>query len=80
MSECVLRNPAIQGTFASIQPPDERSDELRHELDDLLTSTLGHVTDVRIAARRGELSALDQVAAPLDQDLTDLQRFVSEHG
>src|SRR5262245_20615687 len=36
----------VQGTFGSIQPPDERADRLRAELDQLLSSSLDHVTTV----------------------------------
>ena len=70
----------VQGTFAPIQPPDDRSDELRFDLVDLLDDTLDHVADVRIAARRGELGELETVAAPLDGDIDELEQFISEHG
>jgi hypothetical protein len=70
----------VQGTFGSIQPPDERADDLRDELDALLSDALDHVTDVRIAARRGRLAALAAVARPLANDAGRLKRFTEEHG
>lgn len=70
----------VAGTFASIQPPDERADALRRELGDLLDGALEHVADVRIAARRGELRRLAGVAAPLERDAAALRRFLEAHG
>jgi hypothetical protein len=70
----------LQGTFGSIQPPDERSDELRNELNGLLSDAVDHVADVRIAVRRGDLDGLPSVAAPLEADASSLARFVEEHG
>jgi hypothetical protein len=69
----------VAGTLASIQPPDERADRLRDELGALLDRAIDHVADVRIAARRGDLDALDTVAAPLAGDSRDLRAFLEEH-
>jgi len=66
----------VQGTFASIQPPDPRADDLRGQLDELLTHALDHVVDVRVATRRGNLAELGTVAAPLEQDAQALREFV----
>jgi hypothetical protein len=66
---------SLQETFGSIQPPDEQADDLRDELDELLTNALGHVTDVRVAARRGQLPRLADVAAPLEADADALRTF-----
>ena len=71
---------AVEGTFASIQPPDRRADALRDELSAILTSAVDHVADVRIAARRGDLADLDRVAAPLRGDAAALDAFVARHG
>jgi hypothetical protein len=71
---------AIEGTFASIQPPDRHADALRDELGAILSSAVDHVADVRIAARRGHLDELDRVAAPLDADAAALDAFVARHG
>ena len=70
---------SLEGTFGSIQPPDGRADRLRSELDELLSASLGHVTDVRIAVRRGELAGLGDTAHPLDADADALRSFVEEH-
>jgi hypothetical protein len=71
---------AVEGTFASIQPPDRRADALRDELGAILSSAVDHVADVRIAARRGHIDELDRVAAPLADDAAALDAFVARHG
>jgi len=71
---------AVEGTFASIPPPDQHADALRAELGAILSSAVGHVADVRIAAKRGQLHALDRVAAPLQADAAALDAFVARHG
>lgn len=70
---------SLQGTFGSIQPPEDRSDQLRTELDDLLSASLEHITDVRVAIRRGELAELGTTAHPLDADADALRSFVEDH-
>src|SRR4029077_9689752 len=62
----------VTGTFGSIQPPDDRADALRAELNDILDASLEHVTAVRIAVRRGQLDDVDRVAAPLAGDAQQL--------
>jgi len=69
----------LQGTFGSIQPPDGRADDLRDEVDQLLGDALDHVTEVRIATRRGELATLDDTAASLAGDAEHLEAFVEAH-
>jgi len=69
----------LQGTFGSIQPPDGRADDLRDTVDQLLSDALAHVTDVRIAARRGELHDLGSTAGPLARDVTKLNAFLKAH-
>jgi hypothetical protein len=68
-----------QGTFASVQPPDERSDALRQQLNDILQPAIDHVTSVRILVRRGRLEELAPAAAPLDDDQRQLQAFLDVH-
>jgi hypothetical protein len=70
----------LQGTFGSIQPPDARADDLRDEVDQLLSDALAHVTEVRVAARRGSLRDLGAISDELDGDIRALDRFVEEHG
>jgi hypothetical protein len=69
----------VQGTFDSIQPPDGRADDLRDELDGLLADALEHVTDVRLAVRRGDLRELASKAEPLATDAKKLDRFTEAH-
>ena len=69
----------LQGTFGSVQPPDGRADDLRDEVDGLLSDALDHVTDVRIATRRGELGRLGDVAAPLLEDVGRLEHWLERH-
>ena len=69
----------LQGTFRSIQPPSEQADDLRRELDGMLGDALDHVIDVRVAARRGELATLAEVATPLESDAAALEQFTDEH-
>jgi hypothetical protein len=69
----------VQGTFDSIQPPNEEADKLQQDLDPLLSDALDHVRDVRVAVRRGELSDLDDQAQPLDDDAQKLGQFQEQH-
>jgi hypothetical protein len=71
---------AVQGTFDSIQPPDADADDLRDELDELLSSASDHLADLRIEARRNELDTLADVAAPLADDASALRDFIEAHG
>jgi hypothetical protein len=71
---------AAQGTFAAIQPPDQRADEFRGRLDDLLTQATGTLADLRIAARRGELAELPELAEPLPEVAEELDDFAEAHG
>jgi hypothetical protein len=70
---------SVDGTFASIQPPDERSDRLRSELEELLADALDHVASVRIAMRRGQFDGVEPMIGELASDSDALQRFVEEH-
>jgi hypothetical protein len=54
-----------QSSFLAIQPPDGRSQKLRSQLGDILSDATSAIADVRIAARRGQLSRLEQIAKPL---------------
>jgi ABC-type glycerol-3-phosphate transport system substrate-binding protein len=72
---------SVQGTFDSIQPPDNTSsDALRKALDTLLTSGSSDVSDLRIAARRQNSKDLATLAAQLKKDASKLQAFSQEHG
>ncbi|HEV7886753.1 MAG TPA: hypothetical protein VGO92_04280 [Acidimicrobiales bacterium] len=69
----------VQGTFESIQPPDERADQLRDDLDQLLSDVVDHIAAVRVAVRRGRILDLDQAAQDLDEDSQKLNDFAEEH-
>jgi hypothetical protein len=70
---------SAQGVFDGIQPPDRQADELRDRLDELLTEATGTLADLRIAARRGELAELPELAAPLTEVADQLHAFAEEH-
>ncbi|MDQ1444375.1 MAG: hypothetical protein QOI20_839 [Acidimicrobiaceae bacterium] len=69
----------VQGTFESIQPPDDQADQLRDELDQILSDVVDHISAVRVAVRRGHLLDLDQVAQDLQDDSKHLSDFAEEH-
>lgn len=69
----------LEGTFASIQPPDERADEVLDELGEIVGDALDHVREVRIAARRGEVRSLSETAQPLEEDARRLRGFTERH-
>jgi hypothetical protein len=70
---------SIQGAFDSIQPPDGRADRLRDELDSLLSSAVSKISEMRIAARRGDFAAAERSGESL-RDVSDrLVAFAREH-
>ena len=71
---------SAQGTFDAIQPPDQRADELRASLDDLLSDATDTLADLRIAARRGRLAELPELAKPLPEVAAKLDEFAEAHG
>jgi hypothetical protein len=66
--------------FATIQPPDQGSARLRHELLALVTRAESVLADLRIAVRWGELDRLPDIARPLPALSEQLDRFAEEHG
>jgi hypothetical protein len=68
----------LDGTFGSVQPPGDDADQLRSRLSDVLAEAEDHVAALRIAARRGLLSDLGALAAPLDDDEATLEALVEE--
>jgi hypothetical protein len=72
---------SVQGTFDSIQPPDDpSSDKLRKRLDSLLTAASGDVSDLRIATRREHRTEMAALLGALKQDAAGLNAFSQEHG
>jgi hypothetical protein len=70
---------SAQGVFGGIQPPDRQADELRDQLEELLTEATGTLAELRIAARRGELAELPELAAPLTEVAEQLHAFAEAH-
>jgi hypothetical protein len=68
----------LNGTFGSIQPPGAAADDLRARLVEVLHDAGDHVVDLRVAARRGLLSSLEDLARPLDDDIQKLNALISE--
>jgi hypothetical protein len=70
-------NETVDGAesgFASIQPPDERSDALRREVVPVLSDAAEAVAQARIAARRVDVGRL----AELRPRLTDLSQQLDQ--
>jgi hypothetical protein len=70
---------AAQGTFDAIQPPDGRADELRDHLDELLSRASDTLTELRIAARRGDTAELAGPAAALAELADRLHTFAEAY-
>ncbi len=64
-----------QSTFASIQPPDRRSDDLRDQLGPVLNDTVDTISQMRIDARRHDWRALVQTADALPALSARLEPF-----
>jgi hypothetical protein len=79
ISESEEAATAVQGTFASIQPPSGEADALRGELNDLLSDVVDHLAEVRIVVRRGRVGDLAAAAEPLQDDAAALSAFVEAH-
>ena len=71
---------SAQGTFDAIQPPDRRADELRDQLDELVSEATDTLTELRVAARRGHTAQLAEPAAPLEGLAGKLHAFAEAHG
>jgi hypothetical protein len=63
---------SVQSQFDSVQPPSENADAMRSKLDDLLSTAVDTLTELRITVRRGELDQLADVAEPLHKVLEEL--------
>ena len=79
LAESAADAGSSQGTFDAIQPPDHRSDRLRSQLDDLLQQAVGILEDLRTAARRGDVAAVERFAVPLPKLAGQLQDFAEAH-
>jgi hypothetical protein len=70
---------AVQGTFASIQPPNGEADGLRAALQETLGRTVDDLAALRIALRREDADAVRAALPPVAADADDLRAFVEEH-
>ena len=61
-------------SFLSMQPPDDKSDQLRERLSDLLDNAVSRLADARIAGRRGDTTAL----LALEPQLTSVRRALDD--
>ena len=80
LSESETGATQAQGVFDGIQPPDARSDAVRDRLGHLLDRSVDTLSQLRIAARRGELDQLAREARPLRALAADLQDFIDDPG
>jgi hypothetical protein len=71
---------SIETTFDSIQPPDDPSaDQLRNDLDGLLSTGSDGIEQLRILARRDDAAGMAKISAELGRTADDLDRFHEEH-
>jgi hypothetical protein len=70
---------SVQGAFNSIQPPDHDADQLRKQLDALLGQAVSAISDMRIAARRGDFSSVERVGQALRALSEQLDSFAEAH-
>lgn len=70
---------SVQNTFDSVQPPSRASDQLRSAVDQVLADALDGLAKLRIAVRRGQVSALPTIAQPLHKTLTQLQDLADRY-
>jgi hypothetical protein len=70
---------SAQTTFDSVQPPNDRSDDLRDDLDPLLTRAVDALSQARIAARRADFDEVAKQEPKLAKSARELDRFVEEH-
>jgi hypothetical protein len=70
---------SAQTTFDSVQPPNDRSDNLRDDLDPLLTRAVDALSQARIAARRADFDEVAKQGPKLTRSARELDGFVEEH-
>lgn len=72
---------SVAGTFSSVQPPTPAMDELRADVLDLLDRAQVWVEDARIAFRRGDFTAAQELvdqAEPYSKALDDIASRFTE--
>jgi hypothetical protein len=70
---------SAQATFDSVQPPDARSDQLRDEVDQLVSDATDELAALRIAGRRGDLDGFAAHAEAVDRVANGLDHFIETH-
>jgi hypothetical protein len=70
---------SIRDAFDSIQPPDDRADGLRDQFDGLLSHAASTLSEMRIAARRGDFGRIEALAGPLQALSQQLHAFADAH-
>ncbi|MFN2593937.1 MAG: hypothetical protein ABR579_03495 [Actinomycetota bacterium] len=70
---------AVQGSFDLEQPPNRAADQLRDQLDQLLSQATSTLMDLRISVRRGQIDRLADIAQPLKKVSSDLDDFIKAH-
>jgi hypothetical protein len=71
---------AAQATFESYQPPSAAADQLRNDVDDLVSDAVDGLTALRITARRGQLDRLPTIATQLKPVATALEQVQEKYG
>jgi hypothetical protein len=69
----------IHDTFTSVQPPSTDADQLRDQLDTLLSDADDALSQLRIAARRQDQAGLAKAVQPLAKIADQLDKFEQEH-
>ncbi|MCA1840969.1 MAG: hypothetical protein ABR507_06215 [Actinomycetota bacterium] len=65
--------------FETIEPPGRDSIRLRSELDGLLQTASGAISDMRIAFRRGQMSEMLRLDLDLQKTADELKAFSEDH-
>jgi len=79
VSEAEDEASSAQTTFDSVQPPNDKSDNLRDNLDPLLTRAVDALSQARIAARRADFDEVVKQEPKLAKSARELDRFVEAH-
>ena len=66
---------SVQTTFDSRQPPDQRSSDLKDQVDQPLQNATSSLTDLRIAVRRDDAHDIRQALDDLDAPLKKFQKL-----
>jgi hypothetical protein len=79
VSEAEDEASSAQTTFDSVQPPNDKSDNLRDDLDALMTRAVDALSQARIAARRADFDEVAEQEPKLAKSARELDRFLEAH-